>query len=142
MLMQLGAAAGFIDYANSTLGPDGNTIDHLELSTPLSTRNFVAHPHGEIYGLAHTPARFAMRDLRPKTRLSGLYLTGADVCTAGIGSALLSGVLTASVMTGRNLLKAILKAPDRQPRYRRTTNLLENSAVARSKQKEDGESQA
>jgi iron complex outermembrane recepter protein len=31
MLMQLGAAAGFIDYANSTLGPDGNTIDHLEL---------------------------------------------------------------------------------------------------------------
>lgn len=92
------------------------TIDHLELSTPLSTRNFVAHPHGEIYGLAHTPARFAMSDLRPKTRLSGLYLTGADVCTAGIGSALLSGVLTASVMTGRNLLKAILKAPDRQAR--------------------------
>jgi hypothetical protein len=28
----------------------------------------------------------------------------------------LSGVLTASVMSGRNLLKAILKTPDRQAR--------------------------
>ena len=56
-----------------------------------------------------------MSDLRPKTRLSGLFLTGADVCTAGIGSALLSGVLTASVLTGRNLLKAILKAPGPKP---------------------------
>ena len=91
-------------------------IDHVELSTPLSTRNFAAHPRGEIYGLAHTPARFAKSDLRPKTRLSGLYLTGADICTAGIGGTLLSGVLTASVLTGRNLLKAILKSPGPQAR--------------------------
>jgi TonB-dependent receptor len=32
MLMQLGAAAGLIDYATSTVGPD-NTVDHIELTS-------------------------------------------------------------------------------------------------------------
>ena len=101
-------------------------IDHLELSTPLSTRNFAAHPRGEIYGLAHTPARFAVRDLRPETRLPGLYLTGADICTAGVGGALMSGVLTASVLARRNLLATILKTPrpaSTQPRSLPTMQL-------------------
>ncbi len=84
-------------------------VEHVELSTPLSTREFAAHPRGEIYGLSHTPARFTRRELRPATRIPGLYLTGADVCTAGVAGALMGGVLTASVLARRNLLGAILR---------------------------------
>ena len=83
-------------------------VDHVELSTPLTTRHFAGHPHGEIYGLAHTPARFAARQLRPHTPIAGLYLTGADICTAGIGGALMGGVLTAAAITRRNLIASIL----------------------------------
>ena len=83
-------------------------VDHVELSTPLTTRHFAGHPHGEIYGLAHTPARFAARQLRPHTPIAGLYLTGADICTAGIGGALMGGVLTAAAITRKNLIAAIL----------------------------------
>jgi all-trans-retinol 13,14-reductase len=83
-------------------------VDHAELSTPLSTKHFAGHPHGEIYGLSHAPARFAARQLRPETPIPGLYLTGADICTAGVGGALMGGVLTASVLTRRNLLGAVL----------------------------------
>jgi all-trans-retinol 13,14-reductase len=83
-------------------------LDHVELSTPLSTRHFAGHPHGEIYGLAHTPARFAARQLRPHTPIGGLFLTGADICTAGVGGVLMSGVLTAAAIARRNLLSAIL----------------------------------
>ncbi len=83
-------------------------IDHAELSTPLSTRHFAGHPRGEIYGLSHNPARFAQRALRPQTRVPGLYLTGADICTAGVGGAMMGGVLTASVVIGRNLLGKVL----------------------------------
>jgi len=83
-------------------------VDHVELSTPLTTRHFAGHPHGEIYGLAHTPARFAARELRPHTRIAGLYLTGADICTAGVGGALMGGVLTAAAITRKNLIAAIL----------------------------------
>lgn len=86
-------------------------VVHAELSTPLSTKQFAGHPRGEIYGLAHNPARFAARDLRVHTPIANLYLTGADVVTAGVGGALMAGVLTATVLARRNLLAAILKTP-------------------------------
>jgi len=88
-------------------------IAHQELSTPLSTRHFIAHPRGEIYGLTHTPARFEQRWLRPRTPIRGLYLTGADVCSAGVGGALFGGVLTASAALRKNLVTAIARGPAR-----------------------------
>ena len=81
-------------------------IDHQEVSTPLSTRHFANYDRGEIYGLAHSPERFAARWLRPRTPIRGLWLTGQDVATCGIAGALAAGYLTASAMLGRNLLKA------------------------------------
>ena len=84
-------------------------VEICELSTPLTTRNFANHPHGEIYGLAHTPARFEQRWLRPRTPIKGLYLTGADVCTAGVGGALMGGMLCSSAVLGRNVLATVLQ---------------------------------
>jgi hypothetical protein len=46
----------------------------------------------------------------------GLYLTGADICTAGVGGAVMGGVLSASVLTRRNLLGAILSDRGKRPR--------------------------
>jgi all-trans-retinol 13,14-reductase len=83
-------------------------IDVAELSTPLTTRHFAGHPHGEIYGLDHSPARFAARHLRPHTRIANLYLTGADICTAGIGGALMGGALTASAIAKQNMLSHLV----------------------------------
>jgi len=82
-------------------------IAYHELSTPLSTRHFGNYPRGEIYGLEHTPARFRERALRPRTGLKGFYLTGQDVCTAGVAGALFGAVLSCSAILGRNLLKEI-----------------------------------
>ena len=78
-----------------------------DLSTPLTTRWFCNYEHGEVYGLNHGPARFRQRALKPKTEIKGLWLTGQDACTAGIAGALLGGVLSASAILGRNLLKTI-----------------------------------
>ncbi|HUQ08552.1 MAG TPA: NAD(P)/FAD-dependent oxidoreductase [Kofleriaceae bacterium] len=106
-------------------------VDHAELSSPLTTTTFAGHPHGEIYGLSHTPARFAARQLRAHTGISGLYLTGADICTAGVGGALMGGVLTAAAITRRNLVSAILR-DDGAGRLRNATpppRAVENSAA-------------
>ena len=84
-------------------------VDHAELSTPLSTKHFAGHPEGELYGLSHSPARFATRRLRVHTGIKGLYLTGADVCTAGVGGALMGGLLTASTVAKRNMVGTLLK---------------------------------
>jgi len=84
-------------------------VVHAELSTPLSTRHFTNHQHGEIYGLAHTPHRFELRSLGPRTPLGGLFLTGQDACVCGVTGALLGGYLAASAVLGRNLLSAALR---------------------------------
>src|SRR5216684_1900834 len=83
-------------------------IHHAELSTPLSTRHFAGHAHGEIYGLAHSPARFDARWLRAKTPVNGLFLCGADICCCGVAGALAGGVLSACAVLGKNLLPEIL----------------------------------
>lgn len=84
-------------------------IELQELSTPLSTRHFTAYGHGEIYGLSHDPERFEQKLLRPKTPIKDLWLTGQDVVTCGVGGALLSGFLTASAITGENLVMKALR---------------------------------
>lgn len=76
-------------------------IDYWELSTPLSTEYFGMYKHGEIYGLDHDLHRFEQRWLHPVTPVKGLYLTGQDICTAGVGGALMGGVLTTAAMMGR-----------------------------------------
>lgn len=83
-------------------------IEHIELGTPLSTRHYLNTPHGEIYGLAATPARYAL-GLGARTPVRGLYLTGQDVTTPGVAAALLGGILCASVALGRNLMRTVVR---------------------------------
>lgn len=85
-------------------------IDVYELSTPLTTRHFANQPHGEIYGIDHTPSRFRQRWLRPQTAVPGLYLTGQDIASCGVAGALIGGVLTASTILRTNLIATIIKS--------------------------------
>ncbi len=82
-------------------------IDVCELSTPVTTRHFSNYANGEIYGLAHTPARFREPLLRPRTPVRGLFLTGQDVAALGVPGALMGGALCASAILQRNLVKSI-----------------------------------
>ena len=84
-----------------------DAMDYYELSTPLSVRDMAHYPGGEMYGLDHTPQRFHQKWLRPQTNIKNLYLTGQDVTTVGLTSALFSGLLTASSVLGKNLMKTL-----------------------------------
>ena len=83
-------------------------VDHSELSTPLSTAHFAGHQRGEIYGLDSSPARFELA-LRPKTSLPGLYLTGADLVSPGVGGAAFGGALCAASILGQQVLTDLLR---------------------------------
>lgn len=85
------------------------SVEHYELSTPLTTQHFVNYEKGEIYGLDATPERFRQKFLKPRTPIKNFYLTGQDIVTCGVAAALFSGVLTVSAMTGKNVIKKILK---------------------------------
>ncbi|NQW37052.1 MAG: NAD(P)/FAD-dependent oxidoreductase [Flavobacteriales bacterium] len=84
-------------------------VKYYELSTPLTTQHFVNYEKGEIYGLDHSPSRFRQDFLKPKTPIKNFYLTGQDIVTAGVGGALFAGVLTAMAITGKNVLKKVIK---------------------------------
>lgn len=77
-------------------------VSYYELSTPLSTQHFMKYPKGEIYGLAHTPLRYQQSGLKPKTAISGLFLTGQDAMTSGVVGAAMSGTLSAADVLGES----------------------------------------
>ena len=84
-------------------------MDYKELSTPLSVKSLANYPKGELYGIDHTPDRFHQKWLKPKSEIKNLYLTGQDVFTVGVTSALFSGLVTASAVLKKNLMKDLLK---------------------------------
>jgi len=75
-------------------------VDYFETSTPLSTEYFCGYKKGELYGLDHDPNRFEQNWLRPKTSIPGLYLTGQDILTCGVGGAMMGGVMSAVAVLG------------------------------------------
>jgi all-trans-retinol 13,14-reductase len=91
-------------------------LDFCELSTPLSTQHFQLNARGEIYGLDHFVDRFDQSFLHPQTPVKNFYMTGADVMTAGVGGALMAGLMTTYNMQG------VLKASS-------VTSLLKNYSV-------------
>ena len=86
-----------------------SVMDYHELSTPLSVKSLANYQQGELYGINHDPERFRQKWLRPKTDIKNLYLTGQDVITVGVTSALFSGLLTASAILKKNLMNTIVK---------------------------------
>ncbi len=84
-------------------------IDTFEVSTPLSTANFMSHAKGEMYGVAHDPERFRQPFLKPYTPVKNVFLTGQDVMIASISGALMGGILCASAILKKDVLGQINK---------------------------------
>jgi len=84
-------------------------VDYYEVSTPLSTNWFAGYTQGELYGLAHTPSRMQQKWLRPKTKISGLWLSGQDILTCGVTGAMMAGVLTTTAMVGMRKIGPLMK---------------------------------
>jgi all-trans-retinol 13,14-reductase len=74
-------------------------IAYTDMGTAVTNDYYLGTHKGAVYGLAHTPERFAADWLRPRTPIRGLYLTGQDVLTSGVMGAAMGGVLCTSVMS-------------------------------------------
>ena len=85
-------------------------VDYYEVSTPLSTNWFGGYRNGELYGLAHTPERFAQHWLGPRTSIPGLWTTGQDTLTCGVTGAMMSGLLTTMSMVGARRMAPLMKS--------------------------------
>ncbi|MBX7057837.1 MAG: NAD(P)/FAD-dependent oxidoreductase [Leptospirales bacterium] len=75
-------------------------VDYSELSTPVTVEHFANFEKGAIYGIPVAPERYRLRWLGPRSHIKGLYLTGADCVSLGIGGALVGAVASAAAILG------------------------------------------
>ena len=82
-------------------------VDHVELSTPVSTDHFCRPVKGSIYGLEPTPERFENPWLRPRSPIPGLFFSGSEVASVGVIGAMIGGVLGALAAEPIEMLKLL-----------------------------------
>ncbi|MBP5449805.1 MAG: NAD(P)/FAD-dependent oxidoreductase, partial [Spirochaetales bacterium] len=75
-------------------------VCYKEMASPLTFEHFTNQPMGNFYGLPETPERYKIDELRIKTPIKGLYLTGTDILSNGIVPAVMSGMGTAVYING------------------------------------------
>jgi len=79
--------------------------------TPTTSKHYLNSLLGCSYGLECSSERFTnweiVRELRPETRILGLFLTGQDILMMGICSALASAVITSRQVLGYSIWNAI-----------------------------------
>lgn len=80
-------------------------VSYSKLITPLDVKNFTHHDRGSMFGLdiqkAFNP------ELSPRSGIKNLYFTGEDIFAQGLTP--LNGVITASVVRGKNLIQKFKK---------------------------------
>ena len=85
-------------------------VSFHELATPLTLEHFTGRVNGSLYGIPMTPDRLRLDELRAKTPVANLYLTGSDACTLGIMGTLLGGIAAASSINGPFGMFKIMKS--------------------------------
>jgi phytoene dehydrogenase-like protein len=80
-------------------------VRYTRLITPLDVKSLTHHDQGSMFGLdiqkAFNP------ELSPRSGMKNLFFTGEDIFAQGLTP--LNGVITASVVTGKNLIRRFKK---------------------------------
>jgi phytoene dehydrogenase-like protein/NAD(P)H-flavin reductase len=93
-------AASLISLADKHIAGFANLVDYCEVSTPLTMEYFTNRESGSMYGFKQTPGYYRNSIFDVKTPVKGLYLSGTDVCSAGVTGAMMGGVAAASAVNG------------------------------------------
>lgn len=72
-------------------------VAHVSIATPLTNEFYLNH--ASSYVLEHDMNRFK-HDIRPETSVGGLFITGQDLISCGLSTAIASGAITASAILG------------------------------------------
>jgi len=78
----------------------GDLADIAHLAAPFAIEGSLIEHHQHGLFVADFVERFDQLWIHSQTPIKGLYLTGADTLTAGVGGALMGGVMTATCMLG------------------------------------------
>lgn len=77
-------------------------LDVINLSTPLTLRDFTNSPFGSLYGVKH---RVGQLNPMPLTKLEGLYLAGQASVAPGVLGAVISGFVVCGNILGHDKIR-------------------------------------
>ena len=95
----------YLDHLDEKFPGITKYIRYSKLITPLDVKNFTHHEKGSVFGLDILKADNP--ELSPRSGIKNLFFTGEDIFAHGLTP--LNGVITASVVTGKNLIKRFRK---------------------------------
>jgi all-trans-retinol 13,14-reductase len=88
-----------------------NAIASLDISTPLTWRDYTGTPQGSMYGIAKDASNPLLTTIPPKTKIPGLFLTGQNVNLHGAVGVTIGAAMTCGEILGLPyVLKAIKNA--------------------------------
>lgn len=86
-------------------------LKQVEVSSPLSNRDFTATPNGAVYGLQHSLDQWGKYGLHPRTRIENLLLTGQSVLMPGVLGVTVGACVTCAFLLGFDpVFKKVAKA--------------------------------
>ncbi len=88
-----------------------DAIASIDISTPLTWRDYTGTPEGSMYGIAKDAAHPVAGTIHPKTKIPGLFLTGQNVNLHGAVGVTVGAVMTCGEILGLpRVLKSIKDA--------------------------------
>jgi all-trans-retinol 13,14-reductase len=75
-------------------------LERVEVSTPLTHRDYTGTPRGAIYGIRHSLDQWGRYALHPRTRIDNLLLTGQNVLLPGVLGVTVSAFITCGFLIG------------------------------------------
>jgi all-trans-retinol 13,14-reductase len=84
------------------------SIDHMEISTPLTYRDYTGVPEGSLYGIQKNYLDPLVTTVLPKTKIPDFYFTGQNTNLHGVLGVTIGAVVTCGEILGMEyLLKKI-----------------------------------
>jgi all-trans-retinol 13,14-reductase len=97
---------GMLRHIESACEELRGKIKPLDLSTPLTLRDYTNSPFGSMYGVKHKTEQY---NPSPVTRLPGLFLAGQSIVSPGLLGAIISGFVACGNILGHDNLREELK---------------------------------
>jgi len=98
-----------IEAAEKVIPDLSQHIVTRDVSTPMTFERYTMSSEGAWYDVAVTPDQAHKNRLETKTPIEGLYLTGASTSGGGTQPAIVSGFLTANLLTGWKSIPILAK---------------------------------
>ena len=90
----------YLDFIDKKIPGLKKLVIYKEMATPLTFKHFTNRDGGTFYGLPAIPERYKLPEIKVKTSINGLFLTGSDLLSNGVMPSLFSGFATASYIRG------------------------------------------